>query len=200
MLDGMGHQVVVVDQDPDAFAQLRRSFAGEKIVGQAHERHTFQQAGAEQADAFVAATREDNRNIVAALAAKHHFKVPKVVARIYDPDRAKIYRDQGLLTLSPVDWAANRIRDMLVHAAVETEREFETGEVALIRMEVPARLRGKLVADVSVAGDISVVVISRRGRSLLPTMGTRFEQGDIVRFVVAREAYARFESLVGLKE
>ncbi len=199
MLDGEGHRVVVIDRNPEAFGKLRPSFAGEQIVAFGFDRHALERAQLERADAFVAATAGDNRNIVAALAAKRRFRVPKVVARIYDPDRAEIYLRQGIRTVSPVAWSAGRIRDILVHPAIETEREFGNGEVAHIRIEVPPPLWGKRVQDVTVPGDIAVSVIVRAGKAILPTLGARFEEGDIARFLVAREAYSRFESFLGMR-
>lgn len=199
MLDSEGHEVVVIDYDPRTLENLRPSFSGEKIVGFGFDRHVFEQADLGRADAFIAATAGDNRNIVAALAAKRRFRVPKVVARIYDPTRAEIYLRQGIRTVSPVTWSAGRIRDILLHPAVETEREYGNGEVAQIRVEIPFQLVGKTVHEVTVPGDIAVPVIIRAGKALLPTLGSRFEQGDVVRFVVAREAFGRFESFLGMR-
>ena len=153
----------------------------------------------DRADAFIAATAGDNRNIVAAMAAKRRFRVPLVVARIYDPDRAEIYLAQGIRTVSPVRWSVGTIRDLLLHPAIETEDEFGNGEVAQIRVEVPPDLHDRAVKEVTVPGDIAVAVIVRRGRAILPTLGMRFEPGDVARFVVAREAYARFETFMGMR-
>jgi trk/ktr system potassium uptake protein len=199
MLDSEGHEVVVIDLDPEAFEKLRPSFGGERIVGFGFDRHVFEQARLERADAFVAATTGDNRNIVAALAARRRFRVPKVVARIYDPDRAEIYLRQGIRTVSPVQWSAGRIRDILVHPTVETEREYGNGEATQIRVELPRHLVGKSVQDVTIPGDITVSVIVRDGKAFLPTLGARFEQGDVLRLVVARAAYGRLESFLGLR-
>jgi trk/ktr system potassium uptake protein len=199
MLDGEGHAVTVIDLNPVSFELLRPAFTGERVVGYGYDRHILEQARIDRADAFVAATTGDNRNIVAALAAKRRFRVPIVVARIYDPDRARIYLSQGVRTLSPVQWSAGRIRDILLHPAVESEHEFGNGEVTQIRVQVPPGLDGRTVQEVSVPGDIAVAVIVRRGEALLPTLGTRLETGDVARFVVARSAYARFESFVGMR-
>jgi trk system potassium uptake protein TrkA len=199
MLDGEGHEVTVIDRDPETFEKLRPSFTGEKIVGFGYDRHVLEQARLERADAFVAATAGDNRNIVAALAAKRRFRVPMVVARIYDPDRAEIYLGHGIRTVSPVRWSAGKIRDMLLHPTIETEGEFGNGEVTQIRVEVPPHLHGRAVQEVTIPGDITVAVIVRAGKAILPTLGTRFEPGDVARFVVAREAYARFESFLGMR-
>ena len=198
MLDAEGNQVAVIDRDPATFANLRPSFAGEPISGFGYDRHVLEQARVERADAFVAATAGDNRNIVAALIAKRRFRVPIVVARIYDPDRAHIYLRQGIRTVSPVEWSAGRIRDILLHGEIETEQEFGNGEVVQIRVVVPPGLAGKTVQDVTVVGEIAVSVIVRAGVARAPTLGAQFEQGDVIRFVVAREAYRRLESFLGM--
>jgi len=199
MLDGEGHQVAIIDRDAETFEKLRPAFAGERIVGFGYDRHVLEQARLDRADAFVAATTGDNRNLVAALAAKRRFRVPIVVARIYDPDRAQIFLAHGIRTVSPVRWSAGTIRDILLHSAIEAEQQFGNGEVAQIRVEVPPQLYGRAVQDVTVPGDIAVSVIVRSGRAILPTLGMRFEAGDVARFVVAREAYGRFEAFLGMR-
>jgi trk system potassium uptake protein TrkA len=196
MLDAEGHQVAVIDRIPEVFANLRPSFSGETIVGFGYDRHILENARIERADAFIAATAGDNRNIVAALIAKRRFRVPIVVARIYDPDRARIYLRQGIRTVSPVEWSARRIRDILLHGDVEAEQEFGNGEVVQIRVVIPHGLVGKTVKDVTVAGEIAVSVIVRGGVACFPSLGMRFESGDVVHLVVAREAYSRFESFL----
>jgi trk system potassium uptake protein TrkA len=198
MLDVEGHQLAVIDRDPEAFEKLRPSFSGETIVGFGYDRHVLESARIDRADAFVAATTGDNRNIVAALVAKRRFRVPIVAARIYDPDRAHIYLRQGIRTVSPVEWSAHRIRDILLHGEIETEQEFGNGEVVQIRVVVPPALVGKTVQDVTVVGEISVSAIVRAGVARMPTLGLQFEQGDVVRFVVVHEAYRRFESFLGI--
>jgi trk system potassium uptake protein TrkA len=199
MLDGEGHDVAVIDLNPTAFELLRPTFSGERLVGFGFDRDVLEQARIDRADAFVAATTGDNRNVVAALAAKRRYRVPTVVARIYDPDRARIYLSQGIRTVSPVQWSAGRIRDILLHPAIEAEHEFGDGEVAQVRVKLPPHLDGHSVQEVTIPGDVAVAVIVRNGRAVLPTLGTRLQTGDIARFIVAREAYGRFESFLGMR-
>ncbi|MCK4362006.1 MAG: NAD-binding protein, partial [Dehalococcoidia bacterium] len=68
----------------------------------------------EEADAFVAVTQGDNRNVMAAQIAKHVFNVPKVVCRIYDPLREELYHTLGLETISPTTVGAQLLRDKVV--------------------------------------------------------------------------------------
>lgn len=199
LLDAEGHSVAIIDRDAGTFDKLRPAFSGERIVGFGYDRHVLDRARVDRADAFVAATAGDNRNLVAALAAKRRYRVPIVVARIYDPDRAHIFLSHGIHTVSPVRWSAGTIRDILLHPAVEPEQQFGNGEVAQIRVDVPAHLEHRAIQEVTVPGDIAVVAIVRGGRAILPTLGTRFEHGDIAHFAVARAAYSRFESFLGMR-
>ena len=93
-MDKAGHQVVIIDRDPNQFSRassrgvLTTDFKGDQVVGNGTDADVLRRAGIEDADGFVAVTEGDNRNIMAAQVAKHVFKVPRVVARIYDPERA----------------------------------------------------------------------------------------------------------------
>src|SRR5437879_13519273 len=94
-MDKAGHEVVIVGRDPNAFSRaatrgvLTREFKGDQVVGNGTDADILRRAGVEHADGFVAVTEGDNRNIIASQIAKNIFKVPHVVARIYEPQRAE---------------------------------------------------------------------------------------------------------------
>jgi trk system potassium uptake protein TrkA len=119
-MDKAGHDVTIIDRDPDKFTRasqrgvLTNEFKGNQIVGEGTEADVLRRAGVEDADGFVAVTEGDNRNIMASQIAKHVFKVPRVVARIYDPERAEAYEKLGLHTLCPTIEGAKRIEKTLL--------------------------------------------------------------------------------------
>ena len=80
-----GHDVVVIDRDPDAFRLLPVNFSGRTVVGTGFDREVLESAGIREADALVASASGDNTNAVAARIAKEIYRVPDVVARIFDP-------------------------------------------------------------------------------------------------------------------
>jgi trk system potassium uptake protein TrkA len=91
-----GCDVRIVDWSEAAFSRLPDDFPGETIVGNAVDQDILIEAGIRDADAFVAATSGDNRNVMASQIAQHVFHVPKVISRIKDPNRASIYHDLGI--------------------------------------------------------------------------------------------------------
>jgi len=114
LLEEAGHTVAILDTDTYSFRRLPSSFEGTALVGDGTDEEYLKKAGIEEADAFVAVTQGDNRNVMAAQIAKHVFNVPKVVCRIYDPLREELYKTLGLETISPTTVGAQLLRDKVV--------------------------------------------------------------------------------------
>ncbi len=114
-LSGEGHDVTIIDTNAYQFARfLPETFRGRQITGNGIDQDTLRRAGIEQADAFLAVTSGDNRNVMASQIAKHIFGVERVVCRIYDPAREQMYRKLGLRTTSPTKVGAWLIREALL--------------------------------------------------------------------------------------
>jgi trk system potassium uptake protein TrkA len=103
MLDAAGHTVTVLDIDAYSFRRLPPSFSGTALIGNGTDEEIQRKAGIADADAFIALTQGDNRNVMAAQIAQQVFKVPRVICRIYDPLRKDIYEQLGLEALSPTE-------------------------------------------------------------------------------------------------
>ena len=115
-LDREGHRVSVIDLYAKSFRRLPDDFRGLTVVGTGIDEDVLRSAGIEGADAFVAVTEGDNRNIMAAQVAREIFGVQECVARIYDPAREEIYREIGLDTICPTKLVSSLAYDRLVAA------------------------------------------------------------------------------------
>ncbi len=197
-LQEKGHEVTVIDSDPATPERLGPKFRGRVVIGLGFDQQVLLKAGIEHADAFAATSRSDNTNIVAARIARNVYHVPRVVARLYDPRHAEIYRRLGLVTISSTTWGGERIYQLLTHTGLDQITSFGHGEVSLIWVEAPPQLEGRLVREVSIPGEISVVVVVRDGKAHLPALGMEFEAGDEIHFAVDARALSRLENLLGL--
>jgi trk system potassium uptake protein len=110
-----GHEVSVLDSDPLSHERLDKDQSttwedagGRFTVGTALEVDALIEAGVEDADVFLAATRGDNTNIVIAQIAQRRFKVARVVVRVADPGRAAWYAQEGLHTICPTQVAIDQ--------------------------------------------------------------------------------------------
>lgn len=191
-----GHEVALIDVNPNAFKRLSKTFSGKKITGHGFDKDVLEAAGIEHCDAFVSVTNGDNTNIVAARVARDEYRVPNVVARIYDPLRAQIYRRLGIITIAPVTWAANKIKDLIAHPEYATQLTFGSGEVELTRLEIPHHLAGKEVSSITIPGQIQVASITRLGKAFMPSLATTFEEGDVVRVIIARTALTQLDAFI----
>lgn len=129
-LESEGHRVSVVDRSASSFQRLPDDFKGLMVVGTGIDEDVLRRAGIEDADAFIAVTEGDNRNIMAAQVAREIFNVPECIVRIYDPHRDDIYREIGLNTICPTKLVSSLAYDRLF-AGMLARREADavgTGE------------------------------------------------------------------------
>lgn len=195
-----GHGVTVLDREPAAFERLGPHFQGATMAGDGLDREVLLAAGIERADALAAVTASDEVNVVAGRAARQIFHVPKVVARLYDPRKAEIYRRLGLQTVSPLAWGVNRIVELLCYWRLDTRDSLGSGEVDLVDTEIPPLLHGRTVRDLTVAGEVHVVAISRKGKTFLPTLGTELREGDQAHLAILSSSSERLKMLLGWHE
>ena len=113
LLDADGHQVAILDTDSYSFRRLPPDFHGTALVGNGLDESVLKRAGIGEADAFIALTQGDNRNVMAAQIAKHIFNVRRVICRIYDPLRQELYSTLGIETFSPTKIFAEMLREKL---------------------------------------------------------------------------------------
>ncbi len=112
-LDAEGHEVAIIDRNQDSFTRLGADYSGSMVLGTGIDEDVLRKAGIERADAFIAVTNGDNTNAMAAQIAKQVFRVPRVVARLYDPIRDETYRTLGLETVSPTLIGVQTIMEMI---------------------------------------------------------------------------------------
>lgn len=113
LLDSEGHSVTILDTNDYSFRRLPPDFGGTALAGNGIDEAVLKRAGIETADAFVAVTQGDNRNVMAAQIARHIFNVPKVICRFYDPLRQELYGSLGIEAISPTTIFAQMLKEKL---------------------------------------------------------------------------------------
>jgi trk system potassium uptake protein TrkA len=190
-----GHTVTVVDNDPTAFEVLGPAFNGKTVAGVGFDRDVLLQAGIERADGLAAVTASDEANVVAARLARLVFRVPRVVARLYDPRKAEIYRRLGILTISTTTWGIQRIAQLLCYSDLDVVMSLSSA-VDLVQVNVPPLLVGRSTQALTVPGEVHLVAIDRAGKTLLPTPETAFQEGDLLYMAVLAESADRLKALL----
>ena len=131
--------------------------------------------------------------------ARWRYQVPRVVARIYDPIRADIYRHLGIPTVSPTVWGATRVKELLTYVQLAPLMEIGSGELQVVEVEVSPLLEEHSVGELEVPEEIRVASVVQAGRGFIPTSATVLHTGDMLYIVARSAAIGRLETLLGLR-
>lgn len=179
LLSSEGNDVVIIDKNRASFDRLGGTFNGLALVGNGFDLALLRQAGIEKADAFCAVTNGDNTNLTSAQVAKKIFKVPKVIARVYDPLRAHIYSALGLDIISGTILFAAMLRDKIIESRFSSYL-IETKELGVIEIEVKNGLVGKTIQEINIPGEFLVVALRRLHGVIIPEPTTVLKAKDVL--------------------
>lgn len=193
LLSNEGHNVVVIDKNLASFDRLGGTFNGLTMVGNGFDLKLLKQAGIEKADAFCSVTNGDNTNLISAQVAKKIYKVPKVLARVYDPQRAHIYTALGLDIISGTILFAAMLRDKIIESRFSSYL-IETKDLGVIEIEVKGGLVGKTIQEINIPSEFLVVAIRRMQGVILPEPQTVLKDKDMLMAVI------KVASLEGVRE
>ncbi len=183
-LERLGHEVAVIDRDASSFRRLGPDFAGQQVAGMGFDRDVLLAAGIERAGAFAAVSSGDNSNIISARVARESFGVDRVVARIYDAGRAKVYERLGIPTVATVPWTTDRfLRTLLDDSSALAWRD-PSGTVAVVAVDLHEEWAGRRVSELEQTLGARVAFIVRVGNGVLPDRHTAVQAQDQV-FIAA---------------
>jgi len=193
-LEHEGHTVAVLDKDRNAFHELPESFGGKAILGFGFDRDHLEQAGIREASAVAAVTNGDNTNILTARIARETYEVPHVVARIYDPRRAVIYRQLGIATVAAVAWTTDQVMRRLSPEKSVSEWTDASGTVSLIERALPDPWAGHKLSELDNGDRFRLITLTRAGRARLVSPELVGQEGDILHVMVRGDAQDDLEA------
>jgi trk system potassium uptake protein TrkA len=200
LLSREGHNVVVIDKAADSFKRLGKKFNGLTIVGTGFDGNLLKEAGVEKADAFCSVTNGDNTNILSSQVAKKIFKVPRVIARIYDPQRAEIYRSLGLDIISGTTLLAAMIRDKLIESRFSSYL-LDTSEFGTLEIEANEKIIGKTIGEINIPTEfIIVALIKKNKRPAIPDSTATVEAEDKIIGIVKTASIHKVKKELGLSD
>ena len=171
------HDVVVIDSDPDNFALLGSGFNGLTITGMPIDEDVLRSAGIEKADALAAVSNDDNMNVMISQVATNLFHVPRVITRVYDPEREIVFNKIGLTTICPTTLAVDKIKEYLI-SADSHERNFFRGTGINFNYIRPGKnLIGRPIKMIE---HEHVFGLIRKGRLTLGSPDLRIDENDTV--------------------
>jgi trk system potassium uptake protein TrkA len=191
-LRSAGHEVLLIEKDPGLVGRLKASLDVNWFVGDACEVSSLDAAGIADADVMVAATGDDEDNLVVSLLAKQEFAVPRVVARVNHPKNHWLFNETWGVDVSV---STPHLLSALVEEAVSVGSlvrllQFEGGEARLVEVTLAAESPacGQSIAALGVPRDATMVAIVRSGHVVVPRGDTMIEEGDEVLCLVTPDS------------
>ena len=199
-LHAAGHDVLLIEQDPDLVARQRGDLDVTWVVADACEVASLDAAGLATVDVVVAATGDDEDNLVVSLLAKQEFAVPRVVARVNHPKNQWLFTETWGVDVSV---STPQLLTALVEEAVSVGSlvrllRFEGGNAHLVEVTLAddSPADGVSVADLGVPRDATIVAVVRSDHLIVPRGDTRLAAGDEVLVLITADAEDEVQRLL----
>ena len=183
-LIGHGHEVTLIEQRGDRFETLEEEFEHQVQLGDATEVFVLEQAGiARPPDIVVAATGDDEDNIIICQLAREKYAVPKVIARVNDPRNQPHF---DLLGISPTVCATLSLLALVEHEVPEhelvhlLELRKENLEIVEVQIDEGSPCVGKSVEKIVLPAGSQLISVVRNGQAKIADGDTMLEAGDQV--------------------
>ena len=193
-----GHTISIIDKDEDSFYRLGSDFNGTLVVGNGYDQKVLEEAEIEYADAMVCATGNDEINAVAAKIGKDKYYVKYVIARLYNPRKAKVYEALGIKAISTTGFSINRAIELLSYNMMDSLALLgNDASSEIVRIRATPNIDGMLVKEIN-DEKFKLFSIVRRESSFLPKDDDVIETNDILYFIIKTEAKRKLKILLGI--
>jgi len=183
-LMGMGHEVTLIEQRPERFAQLDEEFEHQVQQGDATELYVLERAGiGRPPDLVLALTGDDEDNLIICQIAKERYEVPKTIARVNDP-RNQAHFD--LLGISPTVCATSSIMALVEHEVPQhelihlLELRKENLEIVEVQIGKDSPSAKKRVEQLELPEGSRLISVMRNGKAEIAVGSTELQPGDQV--------------------
>jgi trk system potassium uptake protein len=187
------HDVLLIESNRATLEALREEFEGvELLLGDACEPWVLEQARLSEADVVVAATGDDEDNLVTSLLAKTEFAVPRVLARVNHPKNEWLFNDQWGVdqAVSPPHILTALVEEAVTSGDLIRLLHLEGGQVSIVEMKLAADSPslGKALYELRLPSDSAIVAILREGHVVIPQPETVLAESDEVVAITAAES------------
>ncbi|MEN4005884.1 MAG: TrkA family potassium uptake protein, partial [Methanobacteriaceae archaeon] len=188
-LVGRGHDVTLIDYDDNLCSAAASELDALIICGSGTDTKTLEEANVADADVFVAATGNDEANLLSCILVKL-YKVKKIIARLSNIDHEKAFKNAGIDdVISPELTAANYLEKLITRPKVADLIVIGKGDAEILDITVKNKnVIGKRVGDISPTDDYIIVAIYKNGEITIPREDMVLKEDDKISILVKTKA------------
>lgn len=185
-----GNEVVVIEKNPKKVEVIMNDLGGIAIQGDGSDAGPMTEAGMNRADIVVAATGDDEDNLIVCQMAKKKFGVKRTIARINNPKNEHIFSVLGIdSTVSYVDALVAQIeREIPAHSLIHLLTLKDVG-ASFIEKQVPpdSPIVGVPMTEFNLPDQFLIALVIREGQAIIPKGATKLLAGDQVVAVTSED-------------
>jgi len=162
------------------------------ICGNGTDTKTLEEANIEDADFFIAATGNDEANLLSCVLVKS-YGVPKIISRVSDPDHEDAFKKVGIDdVINPEITAAGFLKKIITHPNVADLTTFGKGDAEIIDMIIEnKKVAGKKVSEVSPTEDYIIIATYPEDKLTIPKPDTVLKKGHKISILVKRDSFKK---------
>ena len=175
-----GYAVTIINRHADQCTLLARKLRATVVFGDGSLPQMLEDAGAYLADAVLAVTSQDQKNLVICQIAQMKFNIPQTIALVNDPENETVFRKLGIQAISTTRILSNVIEqktgfDEIVNLIPIEEGKINVTEVAL---NEDSSILGKSMSELALPENALIACIIRENSAIVPRGNTRLERHD----------------------
>jgi len=176
-----GHEVVIIEADDERSKALAESLDAVVIHGDGSSTEILKDAGVERADAVAVLTDDDNTNLTICQILKK-FNVPKIVARVNEPDKKDLYIGLEITAaISIVSAAVSQIKNALTRDKGRSMISIAGGNAEVVELKLTnEKLDGKKIKDIGLPFGALIGVVYRKGEVIIADDNTILKNDDVL--------------------
>ena len=188
-LVAVGLDVTLIENDSDLCSNAASELDAMVICGNGTDIKTLSEAKIADADVFVAATGNDEANLLSCILVKD-YKIPKVIARVSNPDHDEAFRKVGIdIVVSPELTAAGYLEKMITRPKIADLIVIGKGNAELLELSVNnSKIFGKKIGDLSPTDDYIIAAVHKNGEIKIPKDGMMLKKGNRISILVKTPA------------
>lgn len=188
-LVAVGLDVTLIENDSDLCSNAASELDAMVICGNGTDIKTLSEANIADADVFVAATGNDEANLLSCILVKD-YKIPKVIARVSNPDHDEAFRKVGIdIVVSPELTAAGYLEKLITRPKIADLIVIGKGNAELLELTVNnSKIFGKKIGDLSPTDDYIIAAVHKNGEIKIPKDGMMLKKGNRISILVKTPA------------
>ena len=184
-----GHDVTLIENDENLCTNAAAELDALVICGNGTDTKTLEEANVSSADVFVAATGNDEANLLACILVRE-FNIPKIIARVREPSHAEAFRKVGIdSVISPEITAASYVEKLIIRPKIADLVVMGKGDAELLDFNLEnEKVVGKKIGDISPTDDFIIVAVYENGDITIPKPEIVLKKGMKVSILVKTKA------------